>query len=48
MWAKPVPVNVAVMTRREIFNVAFAGSAGNILLMVVLALAFLAEAIYWD
>ena len=39
-WAKPVPVNFAVLTKREIFKVAFAGPAANILLAVVLALAF--------
>jgi Zn-dependent protease len=39
-WAKPVPVNFAVLTKREIFKVAVAGPAANILLAVVLALAF--------
>ena len=39
-WAKPVPVNFAVLTKREIFKVAVAGPAANILLALVLALAF--------
>ena len=39
-WAKPVPVNFAVLTKREIFKVAAAGPAANILLAVVLTLAF--------
>ncbi len=39
-WAKPVPVNFAVLTKREIFKVAVAGPAANILLAVVLVLAF--------
>ena len=39
-WAKPVPVNFAVLTKREIFKVAFAGPAANILMVVVLTLAF--------
>ena len=39
-WAKPVPVNFAVLTKREIFQVAVAGPASNILLAVVLALSF--------
>jgi len=39
-WAKPVPVNFAVLTKREIFMVAVAGPASNILMAVVLALTF--------
>ena len=39
-WAKPVPVNFAVLTKREIFKVAFAGPVANILMVVVLTLAF--------
>ena len=39
-WAKPVPVNFAVLTKREIFKVAAAGPAANILLAIALALAF--------
>ena len=39
-WAKPVPVNFSVLTKREIFKVAFAGPAANILLAVMLTLAF--------
>ena len=37
-WAKPVPVNFSVLTKRDIFKVAAAGPAANILLAVVLAL----------
>jgi Zn-dependent protease len=39
-WAKPVPVNFNVLTKGEIFKVAAAGPAANILLAVVLASAF--------
>lgn len=39
-WAKPVPVNFAVLTKREIFMVAVAGPASNILMAVMLALTF--------
>ena len=39
-WAKPVPVNFSVLTKRDIFKVAVAGPAANILLVVVLASAF--------
>jgi Zn-dependent protease len=36
-WAKPVPVNFAVLTKKEIFKVAAAGPAANILLAITLA-----------
>jgi Zn-dependent protease len=39
-WAKPVPVNFAVLTRKQIFQVAAAGPASNLLLALGLALAF--------
>ena len=39
-WAKPVPVNFAVLTKREVFKVAAAGPAANILMAATLAAAF--------
>ncbi len=39
-WAKPVPVNFAVLTRNQMLKVAVAGPASNLLLAVGLALAF--------
>ena len=39
-WAKPVPVNFAVLTRKQIFKVAAAGPLSNILLASILAAAF--------
>jgi len=39
-WAKPVPVNFAVLTKKQIFKVAAAGPLSNILLASVLAAAF--------
>ena len=39
-WAKPIPVNFAVLTKKEIFKVAIAGPATNILLALGLAAAF--------
>jgi Zn-dependent protease len=39
-WAKPVPVNFSILTKRQIFNVALAGPASNMLLALVLALVF--------
>jgi Zn-dependent protease len=39
-WAKPVPVNFAVLTKKDIFKVAVAGPATNILLALTLAAAF--------
>jgi len=39
-WAKPVPVNFAVLTRNQMLKVALAGPVSNLLLAVGLALAF--------
>lgn len=39
-WAKPVPVNFAVLTKSQIFKVAAAGPAANILLALSLIVAF--------
>jgi Zn-dependent protease len=39
-WAKPVPVNFSILSKRQIFNVALAGPASNMLIAFVLALVF--------
>ena len=39
-WAKPVPVNFAVLTRDQMLKVALAGPVSNLLLAVGLALIF--------
>src|SRR5210317_292874 len=39
-WAKPVPVNFAILNKRQIFNVAVAGPLSNILLACILTCAF--------
>ena len=39
-WAKPVPVNFSILTKKQIFKVAAAGPFANILLALVLAGAF--------
>ena len=39
-WAKPVPVNFAILSRRQIFMVAVAGPLSNILLASVLTGAY--------
>lgn len=39
-WAKPVPVNFSILTKKQIFKVAAAGPLANILLVLVLAAAF--------
>jgi Zn-dependent protease len=39
-WAKPVPVNFAVLTRNQVFKVAVAGPAANLSIAVALAIAF--------
>jgi Zn-dependent protease len=39
-WAKPVPVNFSILSKRQIFMVAAAGPLANISLAVVLAVAF--------
>ena len=36
-WAKPVPVNFSVLTKKQIFNVAAAGPLANILLSFLMA-----------
>ena len=39
-WAKPVPVDFSVLTKRQMFRVAAAGPLANILLALTLAVAF--------
>ena len=39
-WAKPVPVNFAVLNKRQIFLVAAAGPASNLLLVIALTISF--------
>lgn len=39
-WAKPVPVNFAILNKRQIFNVSVAGPVSNILLALILAGTF--------
>ncbi|MCP4608527.1 MAG: site-2 protease family protein [Planctomycetes bacterium] len=39
-WAKPVPVNFSILTKRQIFMVAAAGPLSNISLVVILTVAF--------
>jgi Zn-dependent protease len=39
-WAKPVPVNFAVLTRNQMLKVALAGPVSNLLLAVVLTILF--------
>jgi Zn-dependent protease len=39
-WAKPVPVNFSILTRRQIFKVGAAGPAANLLLALSLAIIF--------
>ena len=39
-WAKPVPVNFAILSKGQIFKVSAAGPASNILLALILAGAF--------
>jgi Zn-dependent protease len=39
-WAKPVPVNFAILSKRQIFNVSVAGPVSNILLALILAGVF--------
>lgn len=39
-WAKPVPVNFAVLTRNQMLKVAVAGPASNLLLAISLTLVF--------
>lgn len=39
-WAKPIPVNFSILTKKQIFNVAAAGPFTNILLALILAGTF--------
>ena len=39
-WAKPVPVNFAVLSKKQIFLVAAAGPASNLLLVFALTISF--------
>ncbi len=39
-WAKPVPVNFAVLSKRQIFLVAAAGPASNLAIVLVLTISF--------
>lgn len=39
-WAKPVPVDFSVLNKKQIFIVAFAGPAANLLLAGILAIVF--------
>jgi Zn-dependent protease len=39
-WAKPVPVNFSILSKRQIFMVAAAGPLANISMAVILAFAF--------
>lgn len=39
-WAKPVPVDFSVLTKGQIFKVAAAGPAANLLLALLLAIIF--------
>jgi len=39
-WAKPVPVNFSILTREQIFKVAIAGPAANVLMALTLAAFF--------
>lgn len=39
-WAKPIPVNFSILSKKQIFRVAAAGPLANILLALILAGAF--------
>ncbi len=39
-WAKPVPIDFSILTKKQIFRVAAAGPLANILLALILAIAF--------
>ena len=39
-WAKPVPVNFAILNKKQIFLVAAAGPASNLLLVMALTISF--------
>ena len=39
-WAKPIPVNFSILTKKQIFHVAVAGPLANILMALILTGAF--------
>ncbi len=39
-WAKPVPIDFSLLTKKQIFRVAAAGPLANILLALILAIVF--------
>ncbi len=39
-WAKPVPIDFSILTKKQIFRVAAAGPLANILLALILAVVF--------
>lgn len=39
-WAKPIPVNFSILTKKQIFCVAAAGPLANIMLALILTVAF--------
>lgn len=39
-WAKPVPIDFSILTKKQIFRVAAAGPLANILLALILAIVF--------
>ena len=39
-WAKPIPVNFSILTKKQIFGVAAAGPLANIMLALILTVAF--------
>ena len=39
-WAKPIPVNFSILTRSQIFKVAAAGPGANMLMALILTIAF--------
>lgn len=39
-WAKPIPVNFSILTKKQIFMVAVAGPIANIMLAIILTGAF--------
>ena len=39
-WAKPIPVNFSILTKKQLFHVAVAGPLANILLALILTGAF--------
>ncbi|MHC4694012.1 MAG: site-2 protease family protein [Planctomycetota bacterium] len=39
-WARPIPVNFSILTKKQIFGVAVAGPLANIMLALILTVAF--------